>query len=166
MKKRQYHVISDLHSAQQLVDKLLLARINASSIHAIAKQGTPLGNLPRANPLQTSNILHSIESGLVIGSITGLIAGIIATIALQIESVPGAIVLASMLVGASVGSWAASMVGSSAPNQQLKAFQAPIEEGKILLMIDIPVTRTNEINNIINGRNNYNAHDQRQAMMV
>lgn len=166
MKKRQYHMVSDLHSAQQLVDDLLLARINASNIHAIAKEGTPLGNLPQANPLQTSNILHSIESGLVIGSITGFVAGIIATMSLQVESVPGAIVLASMLVGALVGSWAASMVGSSTPNPQLKAFQPALEEGKILLMVDVPVTRMNEISKLLNGQNGYEAHDQRQAMMV
>ncbi|HED35697.1 MAG TPA: hypothetical protein ENJ08_16000 [Gammaproteobacteria bacterium] len=162
MKKRQYHLVPDLHSAQQLVEDLLLAQINASSIQALARKGTALGNLPRANPQQT----RSIESGLVAGSITGLIIGIIATVLLQIESVPGAIILASMLTGASIGAWAASLASRNTPRLPPETFQAALEEGKILLMIDVPVTRTNEIRQMINERNNYSAHDQRHIMMV
>jgi len=166
MKKRQYHLVSDLHSAQQLVDDLLLARISASHIHVVARENTPLGNLPQANPLQTSNIVHSIETGLVVGSLTGLVAGIIATLSLPVENVPGAIILASMLVGASIGSWAASMVGSSTPNHRLKEFHTPVEEGKILLMVDVPVTRINEISELINGRADFSVGSAQHAVSM
>jgi len=83
MKKRQYYLHSNVSQTQQLVDKLLLARISESNIHVIANQETTLGSLPKASPLQTSNIIQSIESGLVIGGITGLVASIAIALSLQ-----------------------------------------------------------------------------------
>jgi len=156
MKKRQYYLLSNVSRTQQLVDELLLARISESNIHVVAKKKASLGNLPKASPLQTSNIIHSIESGLVVGGITGLFAGIAITMSLPVNNILGAITLISMLTGSVIGSWASSMVGSSTPNPNLKKFQSAIEEGQILLIVDVPAGRAKEIADIANNRQDRN----------
>ncbi len=158
MKKRQYYLLSSISKAQQLVDELLLARINESHMHVVAKEKAPLGNLPSASPLQTSNLIHSIESGLVVGGITGLFSGIAITMALPVDGILGAVTLACMLAGSIIGSWASSMVGSSTPNPNLKKYQSAINEGQILLIVDVPANRAGEISSIANkGRDRH--HD-------
>jgi hypothetical protein len=37
------------------------------------------------------------------------------------------------------------MVGASVPNSRLRQFDAAIEEGRILLMVDVPQQRVDEI---------------------
>jgi hypothetical protein len=49
-----------------------------------------------------------------------------------------AVVLVASAFGAPFGGWAASMVGASVPNSRLKQFADEIEDGKILLIVDVP----------------------------
>jgi len=46
------------------------------------------------------------------------------------------------------------MVGSSTPNPNLKPYQSAIDEGKILLMVDVPASRADEIASIANNDHN------------
>ena len=50
------------------------------------------------------------------------------------------------------GAWVASMVGSAVPNSRLKQFAQVIEEGKILVMADVPQHRVNEVREQLNAR--------------
>ena len=138
MRKRLYFLISDLPSAEQIVNDLLLARIDDSHIHVMANDDIALGNLPRATLLQTSDIVHGIESGLIIGGLTGLVGGLVATAALSVGTMFGSVVLVSLLCGALIGSWVASMIGSDVPNSRLKKFEKALSNNKILLMVDVP----------------------------
>jgi hypothetical protein len=60
--------------------------------------------------------------------------------------------LGMALIGASFGSWAASLVAVSVPNRQLKAFEKDLEEGRILLMVDAPKKRVKEVTELITSR--------------
>ena len=53
------------------------------------------------------------------------------------------------MVGAAFGTWIASMVGMQVPNSKLRAFDPDIQEGKILLMLDVPSTRYEEVRGVI-----------------
>ena len=44
------------------------------------------------------------------------------------------------------------MVGSAVPNSRLKQFQKTIDEGKILLMADVPDHRVNEVRELLTAR--------------
>jgi hypothetical protein len=61
-------------------------------------------------------------------------------------------VLVTAIVGAGFGVWMASMVGLQVPNSRLKAFERDIEGGKILLMLDVPAERQDEVRAIIAKR--------------
>jgi hypothetical protein len=58
-------------------------------------------------------------------------------------------VLVAALVGAALGVWIAAMLGLQVPNTQLKGFEHEIEEGKILLMLDVPAGRYDEVRQVI-----------------
>ncbi|MGZ8265408.1 MAG: DUF1269 domain-containing protein, partial [Burkholderiales bacterium] len=54
--------------------------------------------------------------------------------------------------GALFGAWASSLVASSVPNSRLKPFQADIDSGKVLMMVDVPMRRVQEICDLVTSR--------------
>lgn len=145
MRKRLYFLLPSFESAKQIVDELLIARIDENHIHVMAKDGVDIGDLPEASIFQTSDIVHGIESGMVIGGISGLVGSVIAITALQLGSMMGLIVLGCTIFGAMFGIWSAGMIGSSAKNTRLKDFESAMEDGKILLMADVPIEKVSEV---------------------
>jgi len=145
-----YVTLPDLASARQLANDLLLARIEDRHMHFLAKRGTDLGELHEASYLHKTDTVHGAFTGFVIGGIVGVLAG-----ALLVNFPPGGLsldlvaVLIAAVVGAGLGTWIASMVGLQVPNSKLAAFDGEIQEGKILLMLDVPSTRYEEVRQVI-----------------
>ncbi|GLR13491.1 hypothetical protein GCM10007907_22810 [Chitinimonas prasina] len=149
MRKRLYFLHPDHDSAKRAMDELLLARIEVKHIHFMARDGTNLTGLHEANLLQSSDILHGAGAGLRWGGMTGLLIGL-GMIFAPIEGIPhGAAALVTFLFGAVFGCWVASMVGSSLPNSHIKPFEVDIANGKILLMVDVPIGRVAEIESML-----------------
>lgn len=146
MIKRLYFLLPDIPSTQAIVDELLLARIDAQHIHVMAREGTELDDLPEASLLQKSDIVHGVETGLVIGGISGLLGGLIAIYALQLGSAMGVVVLGCSIFGAGFGIWTSGMIGASTRNTRLRGFEQAMNQGKILLMADVPLNKVELIN--------------------
>lgn len=150
MLTRLYFVLPNVETAQQVERELLLARIEDRRIHFLAKRGTDLGDLPEAAVTQRTDFVHGVWIGLIAGGITGAIVGGIAFSFPEIESTLGlGSILIFGLLGASFGVWVSSMIGASIPNSQLKDYQKTIEAGSVLLMVDIPKDRVEEISALI-----------------
>jgi uncharacterized membrane protein YeaQ/YmgE (transglycosylase-associated protein family) len=119
-------------------------------MHFLARRGTDLGELHEASYLQKSDTVHGALTGLVIGGVAGVVAG-----TLLVNFPPGGLtldlvaVLIAAVVGAGFGTWVASMVGLQVPNSRLKAFEHDIDEGKILLMLDVPSSRYEDVRQVI-----------------
>jgi hypothetical protein len=112
-----------------------------------------LGDLHQANPLQKTDLVHGAEVGLVVGGVCGLLLGLF----IVFSPPPGVtleliIVLAAAIGGALLGAWVASLVGASVPNSRIKQFQADIDGGAILLMVDVPPSRIEEIRALVHQR--------------
>jgi YgbB family len=60
--------------------------------------------------------------------------------------------LGMALLGASFGSWAASLIAVSVPKRQLKPFEKDLGEGRLLLMVDVPNERVDEVTQLVTGR--------------
>ncbi len=148
MRRRIYYLLPDVACARRISDDLLLARIDEGHIHFLAKDGVRLDGLHEANLLQSSDIVHGAQTGLVLGGTTGLAAGVIAAMA-GVGLPVGAVVLVTFLFGAFVGAWSASMIGSSVPNSRLASFRSAVEGGQILLMVDVPKERVEEIEGLL-----------------
>lgn len=150
MRIRMYVTVPDLPSARKLADDLLLARIEDRRMHFLARRGTDLGELNEASYLQKTDALHGGFVGMLIGGFVGICVGLALVYfppgGLSVQLVA---VLVAAMVGAFLGTWVAAMVGLQVPNSQLKEFQAEIQEGKILLMLDVPASRYEEVRAII-----------------
>jgi hypothetical protein len=150
MKIRMYVTLPDLASARRLADDLLLARVEDRRMHFLAKRGTDLTGLHEASYLQKSDTVHGAFVGIALGGALGAFAGV----ALVLYPPQGGMlewvtVLVTALVGAALGAWMASMVGLNVPNSQLQPFARDIDEGRILLMLDVPSTRHDELQRVI-----------------
>ncbi|HRY16372.1 MAG TPA: DUF1269 domain-containing protein, partial [Candidatus Competibacteraceae bacterium] len=149
--KRIYFLVPEVEVAKKIVDELLLARIEERHIHILAKQGMPLEHLPEASFLQRTDFIPAMERGLAVGGSFGALAGLVAVVLTSASLVVagGGIVLAGGLAGAGVGAWLSGMVGLSIDNTRLKQFETAIERGELLMMIDVPRSRVNEITDLV-----------------
>ena len=148
--RRIYFLIPDLETANKVTDELLLARIDERHIHVIAREGTELGDLPKASLLQTSDVIPAVERGLAVGGVTGILAGVAAV------SFPpaglvlgGGAILATALAGSGIGAWLSSMIGVDVMNSQIKQFEGAVGEGEILFLVDVPKERVQQIETMV-----------------
>ena len=150
--RRLYFLLPGVDSAKTIVDELLLARIEERHIHIAAKDHHALtdANLPEANLLQESDFVPAVERGLALGGATGVVAGI-AAVAIPAVGIAlgGGAILGIGLAGAGVGAWASGMIGISAPSTRLKEFEDAIEKGSLLMMVDVPKGRVDEITELV-----------------
>jgi pimeloyl-ACP methyl ester carboxylesterase len=147
MRSRAYWLLPDLASARATMDDLLRSGVDVQQMYFVAREDCDMAGLHAAGVLQTSDLVRSAETGLVIGAALG---GVLGTLLAVLH--PGAdgapqwnLVAMLVLAGALVDAWTASMIGISVPNKELARFAAQIAQGRILLMLDVPVPRVGEI---------------------
>ncbi|MGB5718604.1 MAG: DUF1269 domain-containing protein [Gammaproteobacteria bacterium] len=150
--RRLYFLIPTVDSAKIIVDELLLARVEQRHMHIAAADHHALieANLPEANLLQESDFVPAVERGVAIGGATGILAGIAAVALPGVGlALGGGAILGIGLAGAGLGAWASGMIGISAPSTRLTEFEDAIKAGSLLMMVDIPKTRVDEITALI-----------------
>ena len=160
--KRLYFLLPTVESAKTIVDELLLARIEERHIHIVAKDHAPLekAHLPEAGLFEESDFVPALERGLTVGGATGFLAGVAAvTFPPAGLILGGGAILATSLLGAGLGAWVASMIGVSIPNSHLKQFEKAIEAGQLLMLVDVPHDRADEITKLIRSHHP-EAHDE------
>ena len=148
--RRLYFLIPSIESAKKINDELLLARVDERHIHVIAKEGTPMEDLPEAKLAQRSDVIPALERGVTFGGATGIIAGIIAVTFPPAGLVlGGGAILGIGLAGAGFGALMSTMIGVDVPNSRTQKFQDAIEKGEFLMMVDVPKNRVDEIDDLV-----------------
>ncbi len=153
MRRRIYWLLPDLASARRTMDDLLLARIGVQHMHFLAREDVDLTGLHAANLLQTSDLVRSAQMGLVVGGGVGAIAGLGAAMFPIVGDEPQWAMMAVLgVLGALFGAWASSMIGASTPSHRLQRFERAIADGQILLMVDMPRSRVEEVEALLEKR--------------
>lgn len=148
--KRLYFLAPNVRIASNIVNELLLARIEERHIHVIAKEGIPLGHLPEAGLLEKSDFYPALQRGLAVGGVTGVLAGLLAvTFPPAGLTLGGGAVLATALAGSGFGAWFSTMIGTDVPNTRHERFRAAIERGELLMLVDVPKSRVAEIESLV-----------------
>jgi len=148
--RRLYFLMPDITMTHNLVNELLLSHVEERHIHVIAKEGTPMEDLPEASLLQDSDFVPAIEKGLTLGAITGMVCGLVAMAFPPAGLViGGGAVFAMGAAGAGVGGLLSSMVGISLRSSRLKKFEDAISQGEFLVLIDVARTRVDEIEELV-----------------
>lgn len=153
MRRRLYFVLPDLASAIQTSNDLLLARIEDDHLHFLGQRGMSLGNLHEASYLQKSDIVRGAEMGFVLGGVLGTLVGtwlyLTQTAVMPFQL---AIILVAAVIGSLFCAWAGSLVAVSTPNSRLARFGRDLDQGRILLMVDVPGPRVEEITALVAQR--------------
>jgi hypothetical protein len=147
MRTRVYWLLPDLASARATMGDLRQAGVELRRMHFVARDDCDLSGLHAANVLQTSDVLRSAETGLVIGAAVGGLLGAVAAFGYPDAGEPPqwSFIPELVIAGALFDVWTSSMIGISAPNKRLQRFAPELEQGRILLMLDVPVGRAEEI---------------------
>ena len=152
MNRRLYFVLPDVDISLEVEKDLLLAKVNDNLMHFMGKRGTDLKDLPEATALEKSDVVHGIKVGMFSGALGGAALGTIIYMLrdfIGMQIVPG-IILIFFLIGSVLGVWIGGLlIGSSTPNVALHEFEHTMDEGHILLMIDVPVERVDEVRKIV-----------------
>jgi hypothetical protein len=146
MRKRIYWLLPDSTSARRTMDDLLLARIEERHIHFVGTDEADMTGLHPANILQTTDLIPAAQHGLVIGGAVGIAVGLVAALFPIVGNEPQwgvAGVLA--IIGGPFGAWAASLIGVSLPSSRLRRFKKAIEAGQLLLIVDVPRSKVEDI---------------------
>jgi hypothetical protein len=146
--RRLYFLLPDLDVTHKVVDELLLARIEERHMHVIAKEGTPLKDLPEASLAQKSDFIPAMERGIAAGGATGIVAGL-AAMAFPGVVIAGGALLAMGLAGAGMGAWLGGMIGLDVENSHIKQFEEAINSGHILVLVDVPKDRVDDIQTLV-----------------
>ncbi|UCE90242.1 MAG: ammonium transporter [Pseudomonadota bacterium] len=148
--RRLYFLLPNIETTRTVVDELLLARIEERHIHAIAKEGTPMGDLPEATLAQKSDVVPALERGIAVGGATGVLAGLVAvTFPPAGIALGGGALLAIALAGSGFGAIMSTMIGVSVPNSRLKQFEDAVNKGEVLMLVDVPKARVDEIEKMV-----------------
>lgn len=141
MLRRIYWMLPDSESARAMMDDLLLARVPYRRMHFVGREDSDMRGLHAASVLQTSDVIRSAEMGLVLGGTLGGIVGAAVAVGYPVFG-PGpewGWIAVLAVVGVLFGVWASTMIGVSTPARRLQRFAAQIEQGKILLIVDVPM---------------------------
>jgi hypothetical protein len=144
--RRLYFLVPDTTVGKKVVDELLLAHVEWKHIHVIGKRGTPLEDLPEASHWQKSDVVPALQRAVPIGGATGLLCGLVAIVlAPHLVVAGGGVLLATGLAGVGIGAYLGGMVGLNVENTRHKAFHDAIERGELLVIVDVPRGRVEEI---------------------
>lgn len=148
---RRLHVLMpDQASTKALVSELQGAGIPEQHLHVVASLAQDLDGLPEATIWQKTELAHGIEWGIGLGGVAGLLGGVLAVTFPPAGLVlGGGALLAGAVGGAGVGAIVHAMLGSHEHNHELDAYSQAIGEGWLLLMIDAPKDRVEELSDMI-----------------
>ncbi|GGB96139.1 DUF1269 domain-containing protein [Pseudoduganella buxea] len=158
MRRRLYYLLPDIPSARTMLDELLLARIEERHIHFMAREGSLPDDMPGCSFAMKTDLVHGAQVGIVMGATIGFLVGFVLALSQPYGlDVPTGMILLMALGGALFGAWASGMNGCAIPNKKLEQYTDRIEQGQVLMMVDVPVRRIVEIEDMIARRHpNFN----------
>ena len=156
MKRKLYFMLPNITKAQQMMDQLLLARIEEQNIHFLAKPELSLEGLPEANVIEKTDSLHGVGMGAIVGGVMGVTGGMIVVAYPSLVSNPTGVyplpwlaIPVIGLIGAAFGAWWNGMISSAIPNSSLKSYEGEIARGGILMIVTAPYHRIRDIRAVV-----------------
>ena len=148
--RRIYFLLPTAQRARAVVSELLMHRVEWRHMHVIANENVSIDGLPQASLAQRSDLLASLARGAGAGCATGLLAALIALVCPpEGMQIAGGTMVILTLAGVGFGAGVAAIIGVEMRNTRLKRFEEAILRGELLMMIDVPKERVEEIEQMI-----------------
>lgn len=148
--RRLYVLLPTEASCRAVVEELEAGGIPQAHLHVIAGLSHELKDLPEAGLWQRTEIGRGIEWGVGLGGVAGLLGGLLA-VAFPPAGIVlgGGALLAGTAAGAGFGALVTAMLGSQEHNHRLDSFQRALAAGQLLLLVDVPRARVDEVREVI-----------------
>ncbi len=149
MNQRLYFLLPDREHALSIIAELHERGIRHQQIHTVAGKGSSAEGLPGSGPHQLNNLAGRIEFWgwrLNLGLFFAAAAVLIAMVLLQ------AGLWWLLPLGIMVATYVPGVRFTSIPNVHMDAFRDALRHGEILLMIDTPLDRVNEVEHSVQRR--------------
>ena len=146
--RRIYFLAPTIEVTRKIVDELRSQGLEDRHIHILAKRDTPLEDLPEASEFQKTDFIPAIERGAALGGVTGLLAGLVG-LRFAGFAIAGGPVLGILFYGATIGAMMSGLAGLQVGNSKVKKYAEAIEQGELLVMVDIAKERIEEISQLI-----------------
>jgi hypothetical protein len=148
--RRLYFLSPDVDSTRALCRDLEGAGVPHHHIHVVADESIPLGDLPRASAFDKTELGHGLEWGLGLGGTAGMLGGLLAVTFPPAGLVlGGGALLASTAAGAGFGALVSSLVAKDVTNHELEAFEAAVDQGELLVLVDVPKAQVDAMQELI-----------------
>jgi hypothetical protein len=135
MKVRHVFSTPDIETARNVMTAAHNAGIATNDILLAARSDIELDEIPNEYKEADTDLIPAALRGAGYGGAAGLLAGLAAIVLTPIGlTLAGA--AAAAVAGAVVGCWASALVGSSLPDPIRRKFDAEIQAGRILVVID------------------------------
>jgi hypothetical protein len=146
--RRIYFLVPNIAITHKIVNELRSEGIEDRHIHILAKRDTPLDDMPEAGVSVKTDFIPALERGVALGGTTGLLAGLVG-LRFAGFAMAGGPLLSIIMAGATIGSLMGGLVGMNSGNSRLKRFEQAIEEGELLVLLDIPRDQIETITRLI-----------------
>lgn len=138
MSARLYFLVPTVETAKSIIHELQAVGVDEQQTSVIAADSTPLDELNEASILETSELRRGLEGGIGVGGVAGLLGGLWAVTYPPAGLVlGGAAVLATTVAGAGLAGLVSALVAKDIPHPQVKAFEAALARGELLLFVDV-----------------------------
>ncbi len=135
MRQRRVFSVNDVAAAETAVATARACGAADEDVSLIARSDIELRQIPDDRINVESDLMPAAMRGAAGGGAMGLLAGI-AAISVPPIGITVAGVALLTLAGAAVGTWSSALVGSSVPNPIRRHFEAEIESGRVLVVVD------------------------------
>lgn len=135
MQTRHVFSVPDLSTARDAVRAAREAGLGSEHLSLIARQDIELDSIPDRHKDASTDFMPAALRGAATGGAAGLLAGLVA-----VAFPPLGVTLAGAALltvgGAAVGTWVSALVGATVEDPVRRKFEAEIEAGRILVVLD------------------------------
>ena len=150
MYRRLFFLFPDKSETEHAVQELIEAGLNTQQMHALSRPGVDLQGLPAATPNQRRDMHTKIEH-----SLWHLNLGIffVALFVLVTSFISSSYYLSAASLLVMIATYWMGYYYLTIPTIHLSGFHAAFQHGEILLMVDVPKQRVQEIEQILHHKN-------------
>lgn len=155
--KRLCFLSPDSSHAHRVVTDLLETGIPEKHIYVVARsevvglRDMSVADLPDEGP-EGDDFLAGYERGLALGGTAGLFAGLlVVTFPPAGLALGGGAILLMELAGAGVGGLLSGIAGAAFQSSRLRTFEDALEEGKVLVLVDVPKNDVGRIEELVHS---------------
>jgi hypothetical protein len=135
MKTRHVYSTPDMAQARRALTAAREAGVPDEDLSLVARHDIELDAIPEDRKDDHTDFMPAAVRGLAQGGATGLLAGLVAMAIPPLGvTLAGAVGVAA--AGAAVGAWSSALMGSAVPDPVRRKFEAEIEAGRILVVVD------------------------------